>query len=72
MWAHGDRYNIPRMQRVTRTLFDQQMQNLHKAAPTSFRYYSELVLDFSFEVWFHGGMFVCECVRVPVCACFHL
>ncbi len=54
----GDVYNVARMNRVARHLWEQQVDNLRKAAPTSFRYTSEVALDFSFQVWFHGGMYV--------------
>ncbi len=46
----------PQLNRVSRALFEQQLQNLRKGKSTAYRYTSELVLDFSFEVWFRGGM----------------
>ncbi len=52
------------MNRVVRALFEQQNQNLRKGKSTSYRYTSELALDFSFEVWFRGGMISRVCVRV--------
>ncbi len=80
----GDVYNVARMNRVARHLWEQQVDNLRKAAPTSFRYTSEVALDFSFQVWFHGGMYVwvwvciscmcafcvcVQCVVAPKCMC---
>ncbi len=44
----GDVYNVARMNRVAHHLWEQQVDNLRKAAPTSFRYTSEVALDFSF------------------------
>lgn len=45
-----------RMNRVWRELHSQQQSNIRKAASNAFRYRSQLALDLSFEIWFHGGM----------------
>ncbi len=58
MFARDDVYNVARINRVAHSHWEQQVDNLRKAAPTAFRYTSELVLDFSFELWFHGGMYM--------------
>jgi hypothetical protein len=51
----ADLHDTSRLDRVWKELHRVQHSNLKKVARTAFRYNSELALDLSFEIWFHGG-----------------